>query len=585
MELRAQPVSPGIAVGPALVVDRRQRPVLRMLVAPEGVEGEVQSLVRAVQASRRQLQEIKERMARDLGMPHAYIFDAQLLMLEDPLLLDRAVALIREEHINAEWSLRRVSDHLHGLFDEFTDAYLKERATDLDDVLGRVRLNLSGDASGVRSLSRLPGPFVIVAEDLTPSEAAELDWGRVLALATDAGSHTSHVAILARSLGIPAVTGLRDGTRRIPPGSLVIVDGSRGSVLVEPAEDVLLAYREAQQRHLAEERRLQSQGDRPGVTRDGVRVRLQANAEFPDEAETAVRYGAEGIGLFRSEYLLSRGRSWPSEEHQLQVYRRLLERMAPHPVTVRLFDIGAEEVRPGGPTSPNPALGPRALRLASLEPRPFVTQLRALLQAALHGSLQILVPFVTGVADLELALGLLEDARRELRRDGLQAREDVPIGITIEAPGAAMILDMLAPRVDFVSIGTNDLVQYLLAADRSDPRVAERYQSLHPAVLRVLRGAASAMEPLATPFAVCGEMAADPMQALLLAGLGFRDLSMSPAAIPRVKASLRRADSAWLRDVAHSCLALPTAEAIHERLESELSPALAPLAAHEEQDP
>jgi phosphotransferase system enzyme I (PtsI) len=585
MELRAQPVSPGIAVGPALVVDRRKRAVLRMLVAPEGVEGEVQSLVRAVQASRRQLQEIKERMARDLGMPHAYIFDAQLLMLEDPLLLDRAVALIREEHINAEWSLRRVSDHLHGLFDEFTDAYLKERATDLDDVLGRVRLNLSGDASGVRSLSRLPGPFVIVAEDLTPSEAAELDWGRVLALATDAGSHTSHVAILARSLGIPAVTGLRDGTRRIPPGSLVIVDGSRGSVLVEPAEDVLFAYREAQQRHLAEERRLQSQGDGPAVTRDGVRVRLQANAEFPDEAETAVRYGAEGVGLFRSEYLLSRGRSWPSEEHQLQVYRRLLERMAPHPVTVRLFDIGAEEVRPGGPSSPNPALGPRALRLASLEPRPFVTQLRALLQAALHGPLHILVPFVTGVADLELALGLLEDARRELRRDGLHAREDVPIGITIEAPGAAMILDILAPKVDFVSIGTNDLVQYLLAADRSDPRVAERYQSLHPAVLRVLRGAVSAMEPLAMPFAVCGEMAADPMQALLLAGLGFRELSMSPAAIPRVKASLRRADSAWLRDIAHSCLSLPTAEAIHERLESELSPALAPLAAHEEQDP
>jgi phosphotransferase system enzyme I (PtsI) len=576
VELRAEGVSAGIAVGPALVVDRNRRPAFRILVPPEGVEAEVQSLMRAVAASRRQLQDIKDRLSRDLGAPHAYIFDAQLLMLEDPLLLDRAVALIREEHVNAEWALRMVSDHLHGLFEEFSDAYLKERATDLDDVLGRVGLNLAGDSTGVRTLSRLPGPFVIVAADLSPSEAAELDWERVLALVTDSGSQTSHLAILARSLRVPAVTGLRDGTARIPPGSLVIVDGSEGSVLVEPAGDVVVAYRQAQERHLAEEQRLQSQGPLPAVTRDGVRIRLQANAEFPDEAETAVRYGAEGIGLFRSEYLLGRGRGWPSEDHQVEVYRRLLERTSPHGVTVRLWDVCAEDVMPGGPTPENPALGQRALRLAVREPRPFLTQFRALLRAAAHGPLGILIPFVTGPADLDLALDLREEAAASLRREGVAFPEHVPLGITAEVPGAALTLDSLARRVDFVSVGSNDLVQYLLAADRSDPRVAAAYQPLHPAVLRVLRIIVEAVTPLGRPLCLCGEMAADPLQALLLVGLGFPELSMNPAAIPRVKAALRRAEAGRLRELALHCLSLTTAEAVQEELRRQLLSTTAP---------
>lgn len=573
MELEAQAVSPGIAVGPALVVDRRRRPVLRLLVAPEAVEAEVQSLVRALEASRRQLQDVKQRLARDLGASHAYIFDAQLLMLDDPLLRDRAVAQIREEHVNAEWALRRVADQLHGLFDEFSDAYLKERATDLDDVLGRVRLNLAGEASGVRSLSRLPGPFVIVSPELTPSEAAELDWNRVLALVTEAGSQTSHVAIMARSHGVPAVTGARDAARRIPPGSLLIVDGTRGSVLVEPAGDVLAAYREDQARQRAEERRLQDQEPLPAVTRDGVRVRLLANTEFPDEAETAARYGAEGIGLFRSEYLLGRGRGWPSEQHQLEVYRRLLERMAPYPVSVRLWDVTAEEVLPGGPSALNPALGQRALRLAEREPGPFLVQLRALLRAALHGPLRILVPFVTGADDLERARGLLEQARRELRREGIAAADAVPLGIMVEVPAAALTLDRLARQADFVSVGTNDLVQYLLAADRSDPRVAEIYQPLHPAVLGVLRSMVQAVEPLGTPLCLCGEMAAEPLTALLLVGLGIGELSMNPAALPRVRSALRGVDHARLRRLALACLSLPTAGAIHDHLRQELADA------------
>src|SRR5262245_39973809 len=281
-------------------MEREAAAVFRLLLAPGQVEAEVQRLTRAAAASREQLQAIKDRLSREVGVPHAYIFDAQLLMLEDPLLLDKSVSVIREEHVNAEWALRTVSEQLHALFDEFSDDYLKERSTDLDDVLGRIQLNLAG-SPGAPSLSHLPGEVVLVAADLTPSEAAALEWDRVLALAIDAGSRTYHTALLARSLGIPAVVGLKDATARVPPGALVVVDGTHGHVVVEPSQPALAEYREAQQRERLEEERLQETRGVPCVTADGVSIRLEANVEFPAEAATALLYGAQGIGLFRSE--------------------------------------------------------------------------------------------------------------------------------------------------------------------------------------------------------------------------------------------------------------------------------------------
>jgi len=572
MELAGTGVSPGIAVGRALVVQREEFAVFRLLLAPGEVEPEVQRLTRAFADSRQQLQGIKERLSREVGLPHAYIFDAQLLMLDDPLLQDRAVAIVRDEHVNAEWALRTVAGQLHALFDEFTDAYLKERSTDLDDVLGRIQLNLAG-AEGAPSLSRLPGEVVLVADDLSPSEAAALEWDRVLAIATDAGSRTYHTALLARSLGIPAVVGLRDATTRIPPGALVVVDGTRGQVTVEPSAPVLDAFRDAQAKEQAEEQRLQDLRALPAVTRDQSPVRLQANVEFISEAATAVLYGAEGIGLFRSEYLLGKTRSWPSEEQQIDVYRRLLEQLRPHPVTVRTWDVEPEDLAPAGPSSPNPALGERALRLLRRSPEPFRIQLRALLRAALHGPLRISFPFIAGPADLRLALELLEQAREELRRAGTEFRADVPVGLNLEIPSAAATADLLARHVDFFSVGTNDLIQYLLAVDRIDPRVAGLYQPLHPAVVRTLARLAAVSEAHGLPLAVCGEMAADPLQALLLVGLGIRELSMSPSAIPRVKEALRSVTLETLRETAASCLDLETAEDVEARLRERLAPA------------
>ena len=569
-ELRGTGVSAGIAVGPALIVERDVAPTFRLPLLPEQVEGEVVRLGRALDAARSQLLAIKERLSREVGVPHAYIFDAHLLMLDDPLLRDRAVAVIRADRVNAEWALRVVSDQLHALFGEFSDAYLKERSTDLDDVLGRIMLNLSGGADAPR-LSRLPGSFVLVAEGLRPSEAAELDWDRVLALATDVGSATYHTAIIARSLGIPAVVGLKDATKKIPPGALIAVDGTRGLVVIEPSGTRLVAIRAEQARDEQDEERLRDGRVLPAVTLDGATVRLLANVEFSEEAATARLYGAEGIGLFRSEYLLGRARKWPTEEHQVDVYRRLLEQMAPYPVTVRTWDVGAEEMAPGGPSSANPALGERALRLARRFPEVFKTQLRALLRARAYGPLRVMFPLASGPADIELALALAEEAGQELRAEGVPFGEDLPLGATIEVPSAALTADLLARRVEFFSIGTNDLIQYLLAADRADPRVAAFYQPLHPAVLRTVRQVVRAAEAAALPVGVCGEMASTPLLAVLLLGFGVRELSMAPAAIPRVRAAIRAVEVAAAERVALACLDLQSDAEVDTLLRRELA--------------
>jgi phosphotransferase system enzyme I (PtsI) len=389
------------------------------------------------------------------------------------------------------------------------------------------------------------------------------------------GSSTYHTAIIARSLGIPAVVGLKDATRRTLSGSVVVVNGTRGELVVEPSEATLEGLRVVQEEYRLEDQRLRTTRELPARTDDGVEVRLQANVEFLEEAATSRLYGAEGIGLFRSEYLLGRGLPWPTEEQQLDVYRRLLEQMRPHPVTVRTWDIGLEALGSMGPSSPNPALGERALRLLRRSPDPFRVQLRALLRAGEHGPVRIMFPFVGGVGDLNLALSLLEEAREELRRAGVRFREDVPVGINLEVPSAAVVADLLAPGVDFFSVGTNDLIQYLLAVDRTDPRVSGLYEPLHPAVMRTLAQIATAARAYERPLSVCGEMAGQPLEAVLLVGLGFRELSMAPTAIPRVKEAVRAVQESDARRLAEHCLSLRTCDEIVRFVREELPEAAA----------
>lgn len=561
MELRGLGASAGSAVGRALVVEREARPVFRLLLEPGQVEAELQRLQRAVEASRRQLQAIRERLAFEAGVPHAYVFDAHLLMLEDPLLLGRALALVREERVNAEWALHAVSEQLHARFELVSDDYLRERSHDLDDVLGRIQLNLGG-ADDAPSLQRLPGPCVLVAEGLSPSEAAELDWQQVLGVALAGGSPSDHVSILARSRGIPIVVGLGEDLRRVPPGALVALDAQHGRLLVEPTPAALEALHDQRERERREDCRLREIRSLPAVTRDGVAVALRANLEFPEDVEQAVAQGALGVGLFRSEYLLRSRRSWPGEDEQHAVYADLCARLGGESLTVRLWDLAPGELGQAGTGWHNPALGERALRLARRDRRPFKVQLRALLRAALRGPVRVLVPFVTGLPDVELVRELLEECQAELEAQGVPCARGLPLGATLEVPAAALQAEALARRVSFMTVGTNDLVQYLLAVDRSDPRVAHLYEPLHPAVLRVVAGVLEAGRRAGVPVAVCGEMAADPLSALALVGLGARELSMTPSALPRVKAALRAVEARQLEEELRGCLALDAAAEI-----------------------
>ncbi len=563
--LRGTGVSPGIAIGPALVLWRDSAPVFRLEVPPDQLETEVRRLSTAVELTRCQLQSIRNRLLQELG-PHAYIFDAQLLMLDDPLLIERTLTMIRDQRVNSEWALRCVAERIRELFADFADAYLKERSTDLEDVVGRLLFNLR-DSPQAPTLAALPDHFILVAEDLTPSQAAELDWQRVLAIVTDAGSPTYHTAILARSLEIPGVVGLQSATEQIPPGATLVVDGLQGLLLIDPPPAEIERYHGLRDAAQAERLRQQQSPHLLPETTDRIPVRLLANAEFPDEVTGARRFGAEGIGLFRTEYLLGRAQGWPSEDTQLDLYRRLLEQMRPFPVTVRTWDLDPDSAGTSPASRPmNPALGERALRLVRRDPGPFLVQLRALLRSAVSGPLRIMFPFVSGPADLRVVLEMLDQARSDLRHAGLPCADDVPIGLNIEVPSAVVTLDLLAPSVSFVSIGTNDLIQYLLAVDRSDPSVSRFYEPLHPAVLRTIQAVVIGARRAALPVSVCGEMAADPVSALALIGLGVRELSMSAPCIPRVKNAIRAVSIGELEKSVTRCLSLPTAAEIAEQL-------------------
>ncbi len=539
MRLTGQGVSPGIGIGRALVVTRGTAN-LRFRIPERRIDGELVRLDTARAQARVQIGHIKQRMAAAAGADHAYLFDAQLLLLDDPMLVDRAAAIVREERLNAESALQRALDEVAALFDKVDDPYLRERKGDVADVVGRLCMNLRADGVPLDLFRDVEGPLVLVAEELSPSLVAQLDVGRLAGFVTDAGSWTYHTAILARSMHIPAVAGLRHAARMIAPGAVVAVDGSSGVVMVDPSPDVLLELEFRSRKRRAYERSLDGLDSLPSITLDGTAIRIEANVELPEEAARARERGAEGIGLYRSEFLLAgTGAASLDEDAQYAAYRRLLEAMAGGRVTVRTFDVTEAQMglTPGAENTRSP-LGLRGLRLSLSFDEVFQAQLRALLRAAVHGPLRIMFPFVTGVEELRAARTAVTQARETLRARGL-AVPDVPIGIMIEVPSAALTIDLLAAEADFASIGTNDLIQYLLAVDRTDDRVSAMYAPLHPAILRVLRHVARGARRRALPLSVCGEMAADPVLLPLLTGLGLRDFSMTPAAIPMAKRVVR----------------------------------------------
>lgn len=567
MQLKGLGVSPGIGVGRALVLKRGTRE--RGFRVPDALIGrELERLDQARAQSRSQIEHIKTRMADVAGADYAYLFDAQLLMLDDPMLIDRAAAIIREDRLNAESALHRALEQIAAFFDEADDAYLRERKGDVADVVGRLCMNLRAAGDPGDLLEGLEGPLVLVADEITPSVIAQLDWSRLAALVTDAGSWTSHTAILARSIHIPAVAGLHDASAIISPGILIAVDGATGDVLLEPDAETLGQIATRRRRREAYEQSLDEYRQLPAMTADGIHIRLEANIEAPDDAGRAIERGAVGIGLFRSEFLLAAwGQAALTEERQYTSYRRLIESAAGARVTVRTFDLSEPQLRieQAAIEGARAPLGLRGIRLSLAREEIFQAQLRALLRAAAHGPLRIMFPFVSGVEEVRAARRAVAKAAETLHSRGIGVPA-VPIGVMIEVPSAALTADLLAEEADFFSIGTNDLIQYCLAVDRTDDRVSRLYEPLHPAILRTIRLVARAGKRRRIPVAVCGEMAADPVLLTLLVGLGLTEFSMAATAIAVAKQVLRgvRADDA--RRVAGHALRARTPADVEEAL-------------------
>ncbi|HSB19101.1 MAG TPA: phosphoenolpyruvate--protein phosphotransferase [Anaeromyxobacteraceae bacterium] len=562
--------SPGIAVGRVWTVDRRRVKTPRREIAPGEVEPELARLRQALALSDRQLAAVRAKVEKLEGTEHTAIIDMHRMMLKDELLVLEAERLVRDERVNAEWAVKRAIRKIKGAFDDVADPYFKERRADVEYVGERLIRNLMGEAPDVQEVP--PEGAIVVARDLSPADTALLLHERkVAAFVTDLGTQTSHTAIVARALGVPAVVGVARATSAAERGDWVVVDGGRGVVVLRPEAGERAGYQAARERYLAHERELLSTRDLPATTLDGVTVRLVGNIEFAEEVESLLDHGGEGVGLYRTEFLYMGRADLPGEEELFRDYRRILEALAPRPVTIRTFDLGADKLPAGiRAHAENPALGLRALRYCLRQPDLFRTQLRALLRAAPHGNLRIMFPMVSGVAELRAARRALAEVADELRRGGTPV-ELPPVGIMVELPSAALIADRLAKECDFFSIGTNDLIQYTLAVDRQNKDVAYLYRPMHLAVLRTLALICDAGRRAGIPVSMCGEMAGEPLYALVLLGLGLSELSMNGPSIPLVKEVIRAARASDGRALLDRLLELGSDDEIDRAVREEMA--------------
>lgn len=548
--------SPGRVIGEVRRVHRGIDRVPHRTIEPEQVEDELRRFTRAREWALERTSRLRERTEERLGAVEAKIFDPQALMLEDPDLVEGTESYIRENFLSAERAFDWRLLELRSQFLDTAHAMVADRLADLRDirlrVLGRlldreVELEPEDDVSGA----------ILAFDELTPSFAVSLEPGRVAGLLTAAGSRASHSAVLARSLEIPAVVGIGDRLQEIESGVDLIMNGSTGRILVDPDAEEIESFEQSLVQTAERRRRLRELADRPSETADGTRIRLRANLDQPDEAEEAVKFGPEGVGLFRSEFLVIGRRTVPGEEEQYEAYRRVVEAFSGDPVTLRTFDIGGDKfpIFLQMPPEENPYLGWRAIRVCLDLPDLFRNQLRAALRAARHGQLRLLLPFVTSVDEVRRARDLLREVREEIE-DG-DDELDVPVGMMVETPAAVETLDLFAPVVDFLSLGTNDLTQYVVAVDRGNARLADRYDPLHPALFRLYRRLHDAAERHGLPVSVCGDLATDPVGLAVLMGLGYRDFSLPPAAVLEAKEWLGVLDAGELEEI---CDGLESAE-------------------------
>jgi phosphoenolpyruvate-protein phosphotransferase (PTS system enzyme I) len=560
-------VSPGIVIGHALIVENRISSVFRVPIRESEVEREAERFREALEKTREDLQALKRTVSRSIGDEFASIFEAHSMIVGDPSFADKVIQKIESEQVNAEWALSEVQEELEARFESFEDEYLRDRGEDIKHVGSSLLKNLQGTEH--HDLSEIEHDVIILADDVTPADAVRFNRRPIVGFATESGGKTSHTSIIAKSMFMPAVIGVPRLTELIDNEELLIIDGYEGVLVVNPTPALIQEYQSRVTRHEEYERELLKNRTLPAVTRDDRRITLQANIELVQEIDDAIRFGAEGIGLYRSEFLfISKSPDLPTEEEHFDVYRNLTTAMMPNPTIIRTFDLGGKKLAREviGTKEDNPVLGLRGLRLCMKHRDMFRTQLRALLRASVFGDLRIMFPLVTGLQELRQVKTLVREIRTELDEEKIAYNPELKIGIMIEVPAAAMIADILATEADFFAIGTNDLIQYSLAIDRSNENVSYLYEPLHPALLRLINFVIQSGKRAGIPVELCGEMASDPLYSIILLGLGLENFSMNPSSIPIVKNVIRSVRYKDCRRIATAALEKKTAQEIEEFL-------------------
>jgi len=563
--------SHGIAIGKVKIADRSKVTVLEEPVPKDQIPVEIERFENALARAIDELNALKQQIAAAKGEEHLYVIDTHLLILQDSMLTKETLGFIESEGINAEAALKKTLHKFQEIFATVEDDYLRERCGDVETVVERILRNMIGKSQ--ESLNGGEGQAIIVAHDLSPADVLQIDKEKVIGFVTDLGGKTSHSAILSRALEIPAVVGLERVTSEITAGDVLIIDGTTGVVVVNPDRETFHDYLRRKQHYEYLERELLKLKDLPVETIDGHRIVLKGNVEFPAEIPSLKSHGAEGIGLYRTEMLFFNREELPGEEEQFAAYSAVVRAMAPQPVTIRTLDVGGDKfvVDLNLADELNPALGLRAIRLSLRQPETFKPQLRAILRSSIHGKVRIFFPMVSGVAEIRAVKALLDEAKQELRREGISFDEGIEIGIMIEIPSAVIIADLLAREVDFFSVGTNDLIQYSLAIDRTNEHLSHLYEPLHPAVLRSLKMVVDAAHAAGIDACICGEMAGEAEYLPILLGLGFDELSMNAVSILRVKKILRRCSKSDAEKLVARALTFSTAKEVESFLKSEIA--------------
>ncbi|MEM1107490.1 MAG: phosphoenolpyruvate--protein phosphotransferase [Planctomycetota bacterium] len=568
-------VSPGVAILKAVVLDDEDRAVPRRTIPVALIDHHVRRVDSALDESIRQITEVREQTAESLGEELAKIFAFHLGMLADPSLTEQFRAMVRNERVTAEYAVFSVMTTLAQTFLAHQDRYFRDRVSDIYDLKRRLLRQLI--STGTNDLSKVDGPSIVIAQDLTPSQTAALDKSKIMGLATDVGGRTSHTAILAHALGIPAIVGLEDLTQRVESGDPIIIDGYRGIIIVDPDAAQLLEYKQEARRIAKLETELGKLRDLPAITKDGTEIDLLGNIEFPTEVPDALEKGAVGIGLYRTEFLYLSAEHEPTEEQQYESYVETLKNLEGKPLTIRTLDLGADKIPESSALAApllmerNPFLGLRSIRLCLQNLPMFRTQLRAVLRASAHGPIKIMFPLISSVMELRQAKMILQDVKEDLEDQDIAFAKDIPIGMMIEVPSAALQIKTFSKEVDFFSIGTNDLIQYTVAVDRANERIANLYSAAHPAVIQLLKDVIRTADRTGTEVSLCGEMAGQPEFTMLLLGLGLRRLSMTPPAVPEVKRLIRSVSVDQCRRVARKAVGFDTDREVLNYLRDEVN--------------